>query len=118
MSTLERTKHAGVMTNQLVLVRHGESEWNKRNIFTGLRNPGLTDKGVIEAMWAGRVLKDRGLHFDVAFTSMLKRAQHTLDIILGELGDNIEIHRSADINEARLRRALRPQQGRSPRQVG
>jgi 2,3-bisphosphoglycerate-dependent phosphoglycerate mutase len=87
------------MTNKLVLVRHGESEWNKRNIFTGLRNPDLTDKGVIEARWAGRVLKDQGLHFDVAFTSMLKRAQHTLDIILDELGDNTEVHRSEAINE-------------------
>ncbi len=87
------------MTNKLVLVRHGESEWNKRNIFTGLRNPDLTDKGVIEARWAGRVLKDQGLHFDIAFTSMLKRAQHTLDIILGELGDDTEVHRSEAINE-------------------
>lgn len=99
MSTLERTKHLSVMTNRLVLVRHGESEWNKRNIFTGLRNPDLTDKGVIEARWAGRVLKNNGIHFDVAFTSMLKRAQNTLDIILDELGDNIEVHRNAAINE-------------------
>ncbi|HRN88146.1 2,3-bisphosphoglycerate-dependent phosphoglycerate mutase [Hyphomicrobium sp.] len=74
------------MTNKLVLVRHGESEWNKKNIFTGIRNPDLTDKGVIEAVWAGRVLKSEGLTFDVAFTSKLKRAQHTLDIILGEIG--------------------------------
>ncbi|WP_083567872.1 2,3-bisphosphoglycerate-dependent phosphoglycerate mutase [Hyphomicrobium sp. CS1GBMeth3] len=72
--------------NQLVLVRHGESEWNKKNIFTGLRNPDLTDKGLIEAVWAGRVLKSEGLRFDIAFTSKLKRAQHTLDIILGEMG--------------------------------
>lgn len=86
MSTLERTKRTGTMTNKLVLVRHGESEWNKKNIFTGIRNPDLTDKGVIEAVWAGRVLKSEGLTFDVAFTSKLKRAQHTLDIILGEIG--------------------------------
>ena len=86
MSTLERTKRTGTMTNKLVLVRHGESEWNKKNIFTGIRNPDLTDKGVIEAVWAGRVLKAEGLRFDVAFTSKLKRAQHTLDIILGEIG--------------------------------
>ena len=77
------------MTNKLVLVRHGESEWNKKNIFTGIRNPDLTDKGLIEAVWAGRVLKGEGLHFDVAFTSKLKRAQHTLDIILGEIGGEI-----------------------------
>lgn len=86
MSTLQRTKRASSMTNKLVLVRHGESEWNKKNIFTGIRNPDLTDKGLIEAVWAGRVLKAEGLHFDIAFTSKLKRAQHTLDIILGEIG--------------------------------
>jgi 2,3-bisphosphoglycerate-dependent phosphoglycerate mutase len=88
------------MTNRLVLVRHGESEWNKKNIFTGIRNPDLTDKGVIEAVWAGRVLKGEGLHFDIAFTSKLKRAQHTLDIILGEIGGEIpEIIQDAALNE-------------------
>lgn len=88
------------MTNRLVLVRHGESEWNKKNIFTGIRNPDLTDKGVIEACWAGRVLKSEGLRFDVAFTSKLKRAQHTLDIILGEIGgDAAEIFEDAALNE-------------------
>jgi 2,3-bisphosphoglycerate-dependent phosphoglycerate mutase len=100
MSTLERTKRIGSMTNKLVLVRHGESEWNKKNIFTGIRNPDLTDKGVIEAVWAGRVLKGEGLHFDVAFTSKLKRAQHTLDIILGEIGGEIpEVFEDAALNE-------------------
>ena len=88
------------MANRLVLVRHGESEWNQKNLFTGMRNPDLTDKGVIEARWAGRVLKNQGLHFDVAFTSKLKRAQHTLDIILGEIGHtSIEIHEDAALNE-------------------
>lgn len=88
------------MANSLVLVRHGESEWNKRNIFTGVRNPDLTDKGVIEARWAGRVLRDRGLAFDVAFTSMLKRAQHTLDIILGEMSQlRVQIYQDAALNE-------------------
>lgn len=88
------------MTNTLVLVRHGESEWNKKNIFTGIRNPDLTDKGVIEARWAGRVLKSEGLRFDVAFTSKLKRAQHTLDIILGEIGgDAPEVFEDAALNE-------------------
>ncbi len=99
MSTLE-TKRVGAMTNKLVLVRHGESEWNKRNLFTGIRNPDLTDKGVIEARWAGRTLKAQGLVFDIAFTSMLKRAQNTLDIMLGELGtEDIEIIRDAALNE-------------------
>ncbi len=88
------------MTNRLVLVRHGESEWNRKNIFTGIRNPDLTDKGVIEAVWAGRVLKGEGLHFDVAFTSKLKRAQNTLDIILGEIGgDAAQIFEDPALNE-------------------
>lgn len=100
MSTLERTKRTGTMTNKLVLVRHGESEWNRKNIFTGIRNPDLTDKGVIEAVWAGRVLKSEGLAFDIAFTSKLKRAQHTLDIILGEIGgETPPIIEDAAINE-------------------
>jgi 2,3-bisphosphoglycerate-dependent phosphoglycerate mutase len=100
MSTLERTKRIGAMTNKLVLVRHGESEWNKRNIFTGIKNPDLTDKGVIEACWAGRVLKAQGLHFDVAFTSKLKRAQHTLDMMLGEMGnEGIPVFEDAALNE-------------------
>ncbi len=100
MSTLKRTQRADDMANTLVLVRHGESEWNKRNIFTGIRNPDLTDKGVIEARWAGRVLRDRGLRFDIAFTSKLKRAQHTLDIILGELGQSaIEVIEDPALNE-------------------
>lgn len=88
------------MTNRLVLVRHGESEWNKKNIFTGIRNPDLTDKGLIEAVWAGRVLKAEGLRFDIAFTSKLKRAQHTLDIILGEIGGKTpEVIEDAALNE-------------------
>ena len=86
--------------SSLVLVRHGQSEWNQRNLFTGWRDPDLTDKGVIEARWAGRVLKDRGLKFDLAFTSMLRRAQHTLDIILAEIEQqDIEIRKHADLNE-------------------
>lgn len=70
----------------LVLVRHGQSEWNLKNLFTGWKDPGLTEKGVAEAHAAGRKLKDKGLTFDVAFTSALSRAQRTLDIMLDELG--------------------------------
>lgn len=70
--------------NVLVLVRHGESEWNRLNLFTGWRNPDLTEKGLIEARVAGRLVKEQGIRFDAAFTSALKRAQHTLDIILDE----------------------------------
>jgi 2,3-bisphosphoglycerate-dependent phosphoglycerate mutase len=84
----------------LVLVRHGESEWNRRNLFTGWHNPDLSEKGLIEALVAGRLLKAEGLKFDIAFTSRLKRAQRTLDIILSELAQsNIEIRYSDALNE-------------------
>ncbi|MBX9709807.1 MAG: 2,3-bisphosphoglycerate-dependent phosphoglycerate mutase, partial [Xanthobacteraceae bacterium] len=62
----------------LVLVRHGQSEWNLKNLFTGWKNPDLTEKGIAEAHEAGRKLKAEGLSFDVAYTSQLIRAQHTL----------------------------------------
>ena len=67
----------------LVLVRHGQSEWNLKNLFTGWQDPDLTEQGVAEAKDAGRKLKAQGLTFDVAFTSVLTRAQHTLDLMLG-----------------------------------
>src|ERR1700685_1478198 len=70
----------------LVLVRHGQSEWNLKNLFTGWKDPDLTEKGVAEAREAGRALKAQGLSFDIAFTSVLKRAQHTLDLTLAEIG--------------------------------
>jgi 2,3-bisphosphoglycerate-dependent phosphoglycerate mutase len=70
----------------LVLVRHGESEWNLKNLFTGWRDVDLTEQGVKEARAAGRKLKAQGLVFDVAYTSALKRAQRTLDLMLEELG--------------------------------
>jgi 2,3-bisphosphoglycerate-dependent phosphoglycerate mutase len=86
--------------NILVLVRHGESEWNKLNLFTGWRNPDLTDKGLIEARVAGRMIRDHRVKFDIAFTSALKRAQHTLDIILGEIGQtDVPIIRDPRLNE-------------------
>jgi 2,3-bisphosphoglycerate-dependent phosphoglycerate mutase len=84
----------------LVLVRHGESEWNRRNLFTGWHNPDLSEKGLIEALVAGRLLKAEGLAFNIAFTSLLKRAQRTLEIILSEIGQsNIEIRYSEALNE-------------------
>src|SRR5437762_10081451 len=70
----------------LVLVRHGQSEWNLKNLFTGWKDPDLTEQGVAEAKEAGRKLKAQGLTFDVAFTSVLLRAQHTLDLMLAEIG--------------------------------
>ena len=63
----------------LVLVRHGQSEWNLKNLFTGWRDVDLTEQGVAEARTAGKKLKAQGIRFDVAFTSVLVRAQRTLD---------------------------------------
>jgi 2,3-bisphosphoglycerate-dependent phosphoglycerate mutase len=74
------------MSRLLVLVRHGQSEWNLKNLFTGWKDPGLTDLGVEEARTAGRRLKALGLTFDVAYTSALSRAQRTLSLILEEIG--------------------------------
>ena len=73
------------MSRTLVLVRHGQSEWNKKNLFTGWADPGLTEQGVEEAISAGQLLKAKGLKFDLAFTSALSRAQHTLTLMLKEL---------------------------------
>ncbi len=70
----------------LVLVRHGQSEWNLKNLFTGWKDPDLTEQGVTEAREAGRKLKAQGMTFDVAFTSDLTRAQHTLKLMLAEIG--------------------------------
>jgi 2,3-bisphosphoglycerate-dependent phosphoglycerate mutase len=84
----------------LVLVRHGQSEWNQRNLFTGWRDPDLTERGIKEARLAGQSLKAEGARFDMAFTSVLKRAQATLDIILCELGQSdIPIARDPALNE-------------------
>lgn len=76
------------MERTLVLVRHGQSEWNKKNLFTGWADPGLTEQGIKEAINAGRRLKEKGLVFDIAFTSVLSRAQHTLTLMLKELGQS------------------------------
>ena len=70
----------------LVLVRHGQSEWNLKNLFTGWRDVDLSEKGIAEARAAGRKLKAAGIVFDVAFTSALVRAQRTLDLMLAEMG--------------------------------
>ena len=84
----------------LVLVRHGESEWNKKNLFTGWRDVDLTEKGIVEALAAGRVIKAQGVHFDIAYTSALIRAQRSLDLMLGELGQkNIPVIKDQALNE-------------------
>jgi 2,3-bisphosphoglycerate-dependent phosphoglycerate mutase len=88
------------MNNVLVLVRHGESEWNKLNLFTGWKDPDLTEKGMAEARRGAELLKAEGLRFDIAFTSALKRAQHTLGIILDVLGqEQLETIRDQALNE-------------------
>jgi 2,3-bisphosphoglycerate-dependent phosphoglycerate mutase len=88
------------MSHTLVLVRHGESAWNKLNLFTGWKDPDLTEKGVAEAHAAGQRLKAEGLTFDVAFTSKLGRAQRTLTLILGELGQPaLTTHADQALNE-------------------
>ena len=84
----------------LVLVRHGQSEWNLKNLFTGWKDPDLTEQGITEAKEAGRKLKEQGLKFDIAFTSVLIRAQHTLDLILTDLSQTeIPIKRDLALNE-------------------
>ena len=88
------------MSRSLVLVRHGQSEWNLKNLFTGWKDPNLTEKGVEEAKSAGRKLKAEGFTFDTAFTSELSRAQRTLDLMLEELGQTgLAITRDVALNE-------------------
>jgi 2,3-bisphosphoglycerate-dependent phosphoglycerate mutase len=84
----------------LVLVRHGQSEWNLKNLFTGWKDPDLSPKGVEEAKTAGRLLKSQNMIFDIAFTSALTRAQHTLSLMLDELGQrSVPETRDAALNE-------------------
>ena len=85
---------------KLVLVRHGESEWNKLNLFTGWTDVDLSEKGHEEAIQGGRILKEEGYDFDVAYTSRLKRAIHTLNHILDELDRNwIPVYKCWQLNE-------------------
>jgi 2,3-bisphosphoglycerate-dependent phosphoglycerate mutase len=88
------------MTGTLILVRHGQSDWNLKNLFTGWRNPQLTEQGIEEARATGTKLKAAGYVPDAYFTSALRRAQHTLDLILEELGiTEVTITRSIKLNE-------------------
>ena len=87
-------------SNYLVLVRHGQSEWNEKNLFTGWKDPGLTQKGVEEAKKAGYQLNKLGLNFDIMHTSALIRAQLTGQIILDVLKqDNLETIKNQALNE-------------------
>ena len=85
---------------KLVLVRHGQSIWNLENKFTWWTDVGLSSNGVNEAIEAGKVLKEKGFTFDLAYTSVLKRAEDTLTYILKEMNEeDIEIRRSWKLNE-------------------
>ncbi len=88
------------MTGTMILVRHGQSEWNLKNLFTGWRNPNLTEHGEGEARATGKALKAAGIVPDLYYTSALRRAQHTLDLMLEEMGIlNVTITRNIALNE-------------------
>lgn len=85
---------------KLVLIRHGESEWNKANLFTGWTDVRLSEKGIVEAKEAGKILKEKGFNFDIAYTSYLTRAIHTLNYVLDEMALNwIPVYKSWRLNE-------------------
>ncbi len=88
------------MPGTLVLVRHGQSEWNLKNLFTGWKDPDLTELGVEEAISAGKKLKALHLTFDIAYTSELSRAQRTLKLMLEQLGqEDLETKKDQALNE-------------------
>jgi len=88
------------LKRNLIIVRHGQSEWNEKNLFTGWKNPGLTSLGYNEARKAGQLIKDTNIDFDSMFTSDLKRAQLTGDLILGEINqEDIPIIKNQALNE-------------------
>ena len=88
------------MQSNLVLVRHGQSEWNEKNLFTGWKDPNLTKKGIGEAIEAGKLLKAKNMKFDLMFTSNLTRAQETGRLILEEMNlANITIQKDQSLNE-------------------
>jgi 2,3-bisphosphoglycerate-dependent phosphoglycerate mutase len=85
--------------NKLVIIRHGESVWNKENIFTGWIDAPLSEEGINQAKKAGIVLKEKGFTFDLAYTSVLQRAYNTLDLILEEMKITIPTEKSWRLNE-------------------
>ncbi|MEO7220868.1 MAG: 2,3-bisphosphoglycerate-dependent phosphoglycerate mutase [Devosia sp.] len=88
------------MAGTLILVRHGQSEWNLKNLFTGWKDPALTEQGIAEARRAAQAIRTANLDPTIFFTSALKRAQHTLDLILEELAiTEVTITRSKALNE-------------------
>lgn len=88
------------MNYQIVMIRHGESEWNKKNLFTGWTDVDLSEKGHLEAAQGGKALKEEGFTFDVCYTSVLKRAVHTANHVLEELDEEwIPVIKSYKLNE-------------------
>jgi 2,3-bisphosphoglycerate-dependent phosphoglycerate mutase len=88
------------MDRLLVLTRHGQSEWNLKNLFTGWKDVDLTEVGIAEAKAAGRKLKAQGITFDIGFTSDLKRAQRTMTLMLEEMGQpGIPVIKNVALNE-------------------
>lgn len=88
------------MGRTLVLVRHGQSEWNSKNLFTGWKDPNLTEKGHAEAITAGKNLKAAGFKFDIAYTSTLQRAQKTAQHILTQMGQpDLQLIKNSALNE-------------------
>ena len=86
--------------SNLVLVRHGQSEWNAKNLFTGWKDPSLTEKGLEEAKSTGKKIKEQNIMFDIHFTSELKRAQITGEIILSEIDqESIKTVKNIALNE-------------------
>ena len=83
----------------LVLVRHGQSQWNKENLFTGWKDPDLTEKGIEEAINAGKKIKQTNINFHLHFTSKLERAQRTGNLIMQELGEDIPTSENKALNE-------------------
>ena len=84
----------------LVLVRHGQSQWNEKNLFTGWKDPDLTEKGVKEAIETGLALKESGYKFDIMFTSVLLRAKRTGNLILEQMGqEDLKTFENEALNE-------------------
>ena len=84
---------------RLVLVRHGQSTYNLENRFTGWKDVGLTEQGTNEAILAGKILRENNFEFDIAYTSKLKRAQKTLQLILNELNSSLNSIKDEALNE-------------------
>src|ERR1700740_2392831 len=98
---IQLSKRNVVMSDRLlVLVRHGQSDWNLKNLFTGWKDPDLTEQGIAEAKAAGRKLKEQRLSCALAFTPALTRAQHTLKLMLDEIGQpGLPTTRNLALNE-------------------